>query len=108
MQKKNKKSKKVKIMATVGPSSFEESIIQKMDKSGIDIFRINMSHIEIRDLNSIIKQLKKWTKKEICIDTEGSQIRTGVFTPHQKAPSSCLGMKVQSRKAFGAGFRSAP
>jgi pyruvate kinase len=42
MQKRNKKSKKVKIMATVGPSSFDESIIRKMDLSGIDVFRVNM------------------------------------------------------------------
>ena len=79
MQKRNKKSKKVKIMATVGPSSFDESIIRKMDLSGIDVFRVNMSHTNIEDLRDILSSLRKWTSKEICIDTEGSQIRTGMI-----------------------------
>ena len=68
-----------KIIATVGPTSFSESIIRKMDIAGVDIFRINMSHTNINDLESIIKGLKSWTSKEICIDTEGAQIRTGDF-----------------------------
>ena len=30
---------KIKILATVGPSSFNKEIIKKMDKSGVDVFR---------------------------------------------------------------------
>ena len=32
----------INIIATVGPSSMEEKIIKKMDKSGISVFRINL------------------------------------------------------------------
>ena len=70
---------RIKIIATVGPSSFEKGIITKMDRSGVDIFRVNLSHTNIKDYNNIISQLRKWTSKPICPDTEGAQIRTGII-----------------------------
>ena len=54
--------KKVKIICTVGPSSLEKTIIKKMDDSGVDLFRINLSHTRIEDLIPIAKDLKNWTK----------------------------------------------
>ena len=66
----------IKIISTIGPSSFNKSTIQKMDKSGVDLFRINLSHTDINDLNKKILLLKKWTTKNICLDTEGAQLRT--------------------------------
>jgi len=65
------------IFATIGPSSMNKETIQKMDKSGVDIFRINLSHTEARDFEKIIQDLSTWTKKPICPDTEGAQLRTG-------------------------------
>ena len=47
--------KKVKIICTIGPSSLEETIIKKMDDSGVDLFRINLSHTRIDDLIPIAK-----------------------------------------------------
>ena len=72
-------NKRIKIISTIGPVCFKESIIKKMDNSGVDIFRINMSHTKNEDLEGIVQQLRVWTSREICIDTEGAQIRTGVF-----------------------------
>tara|TARA_B100001964_G_scaffold33718_1_gene35768 strand:- start:659 stop:2851 length:2193 start_codon:yes stop_codon:yes gene_type:complete len=73
------KQKEVKIIATVGPSSYNKSIINKMDLAGVDILRVNLSHTCIDDLEGIVNQLKEWTEKTICIDTEGAQIRTGTI-----------------------------
>ena len=42
-------NKKLLIIATIGPSSMDKDTIQKMDKSGVDIFRINLSHTEAKD-----------------------------------------------------------
>ena len=64
------------IIATIGPSSMNKKIVQKMEKSGVDIFRINLSHTTIEDFVSIYQQLSKWTSKPICPDTEGAQLRT--------------------------------
>mgnify|MGYP001976455779 CR=1 FL=1 len=70
---------KNKIIATVGPSSYDRNIINKMDESGIDIFRINLSHTKIENLSKVINNLKEWTKKTVAIDSEGAQLRTGLL-----------------------------
>ena len=57
--------KKIKILATIGPSSFDKKIIKEMDKNGVDIFRINLSHTSINHLEDQIKQIQSWTKKSI-------------------------------------------
>lgn len=67
---------KRKIIVTVGPSSFYKTTIEKMDHAGVDIFRINLSHTKLQDLENIIKTLTNWTDKIICLDTEGAQLRT--------------------------------
>jgi pyruvate kinase len=66
-----------KIIVTVGPSSLKENIIKKMDHAGVEVFRINMSHTELKDFRTVVEKLKKWTNKPICPDTEGAQLRTG-------------------------------
>ena len=65
------------IFATIGPSSMDQETIQKMDKSGVDIFRINLSHTKTHEFREIINQVSQWTNKPICPDTEGAQLRTG-------------------------------
>jgi pyruvate kinase len=70
--------KKIKIICTIGPSSFKRSILNKLKRLGVDIFRINLSHTKIEELIKNINLLKSCVdKKKICIDTEGAQVRTG-------------------------------
>lgn len=71
------KPKNIKILATLGPSSLEEFTVQNMDSAGVDIFRINLSHTKAEDFLGIVKNVQSWTKKPLCADTEGAQIRTG-------------------------------
>jgi len=66
------------IFATIGPTSMSKEIIQKMDESGVDIFRINLSHTESCEFETIVNQVSKWTRKPVCPDTEGAQLRTGI------------------------------
>ena len=69
-------SKKIKIICTVGPSSFKKKILNKLKKQKVDIFRINLSHTNKKDIKKKIIYLKKQNIKNICLDTEGAQIRT--------------------------------
>ena len=39
-----RRSRKVKILATLGPASSDEPMIRKLFDAGADVFRINMSH----------------------------------------------------------------
>jgi len=68
--------KKTKIICTLGPSSFKKNVLNKLKKQNIDIFRINLSHTNKDQIKSKIIYLKKNNIKNICIDSEGAQIRT--------------------------------
>ena len=67
---------KKKIICTLGPSSFNSRVLKDLKRLGVNIFRINMSHTDITELESRILFLKKNKIKNICIDTEGAQLRT--------------------------------
>ena len=70
------KVKKIKIICTLGPASFKKPILRTLNKEKIDIFRINLSHTNADQIKKKIIYLKKNNIKNICIDTEGAQIRT--------------------------------
>ena len=46
--------------------------------NNIDLLRLNMSHISLNSLEKNIKFIKKYTNTQICIDTEGAQIRSKI------------------------------
>ena len=45
----------IKLLATIGPSSFNRSTINAMEANGVDLFKVNLSHTKISDLEEIIK-----------------------------------------------------
>ena len=69
---------KIKIICTLGPSSFKKNIIKKFKILGVDLYRINMSHTNLNELEKRIKFLKNLKIKNICIDTEGAQVRSKI------------------------------
>ena len=66
--------KKIEIICTLGPSSLNKKFL-KFSKGKIDLLRLNMSHLNLLNLEKSIKFIKKNTNIPICIDTEGAQIR---------------------------------
>ena len=68
--------KNIKIICTLGPSSFDKKTLNLLKKEKIHIFRINLSHTNKNEIKSKILYLKKNKIKNICLDTEGAQIRT--------------------------------
>ena len=69
--------KKIEIFCTLGPASLNEKFLN-FAKNKVDLLRLNMSHIEIKNLKKTINFIRSYTKTPICIDTEGAQIRTKV------------------------------
>ena len=67
---------KIKIICTLGPASFSKPSLKSLSKENVDIFRINLSHTNKDQIKKKIKYLKKNNIRNICIDTEGAQIRT--------------------------------
>ncbi|MGK6311953.1 pyruvate kinase [Neorhizobium sp. DT-125] len=76
--------RKVKILATLGPASSEEEMIQKLHEAGADLFRINMSHAShdvMRMLISRIRAVEARSGRPIGIlcDLQGPKLRVGKF-----------------------------
>lgn len=68
---------KKKIFCTLGPSTLNKTFLKYADKK-VNLLRLNMSHIDIKDLQKHINFIKRYSKVKICIDTEGAQIRSKV------------------------------
>ncbi|MCK5749249.1 MAG: pyruvate kinase, partial [Oricola sp.] len=76
--------RKVKILATLGPSSSTEEMIEKLHNAGADVFRINMSHSShdmMRDLVRRIRAVEKRIGRPIGVlaDLQGPKLRVGEF-----------------------------
>ncbi|WP_295313690.1 pyruvate kinase [Roseobacter sp.] len=79
-----KRTRNVKIVATLGPASSSYEMIRNLHEAGADVFRLNMSHgshDEIRERHAIIRQIEEDTGGSICIlaDLQGPKLRVGVF-----------------------------
>jgi len=76
--------RKTKIVATIGPSSESEEMLEKLIKAGINVARFNMSHgthsEHLKKINKI-KELNKRlnTNVGLMVDTKGPEIRLGDF-----------------------------
>ena len=49
-----RRSRKVKILATLGPASAEKATVRRLFEAGADVFRINMSHTDHDRLRSLV------------------------------------------------------
>jgi ATP sulfurylase len=74
---------KLEFLCTLGPASFSERVIKRLDELGVNLFRINLSHTKAQDLSAIIDRIQSFTDVPICLDTEGAQIRTSDFVDLQ-------------------------
>ncbi|MDP3896541.1 MAG: pyruvate kinase [Mesorhizobium sp.] len=79
-----RRSRKVKILATLGPVSSSEEMIQKLFEAGADVFRINMSHTDhplMRELVARIRSVEQKVGRPIGIlaDLQGPKLRVGLF-----------------------------
>lgn len=68
---------KLEVFCTIGPRSLNKSFL-KFTNRKVDLVRINLSHVKPENLQAYINRLKKNTNVDICIDTEGAQIRTKI------------------------------
>ncbi|MDX8392596.1 MAG: pyruvate kinase [Mariprofundaceae bacterium] len=78
------KNKRTKIIATLGPACADEHDLRKLIASGVNIFRLNMSHGEHathRENHTRIRTLAAEVNAPIAVlaDLGGPKIRTGSF-----------------------------
>ncbi len=73
-----------KIVATIGPSSFQREPLLSMYENGLSIIRINTAHITpgyIAKVADFVSKLNEETSKHvgIMVDLKGPELRTGQF-----------------------------
>lgn len=68
-------SRPLRILCTLGPASLDPQTIRRLDTLGVDLFRINLSHTVLADVERAIRLIQQATGKPICLDTEGAQVR---------------------------------
>jgi len=76
--------KKTKIVATLGPASSSEEVIEKMIHAGVNVFRINFSHADHDDVAERINIIRSLSEKHktytsILADLQGPKLRVGVI-----------------------------
>lgn len=70
----------IRLLATLGPSSLAGETIKSMAEAGVHLFRINLSHTLIEELEEVIGLIQSSTDVPICLDSEGAQVRTQRLT----------------------------
>ncbi|RCL01073.1 MAG: pyruvate kinase [Candidatus Tokpelaia sp. JSC188] len=80
-----KRNRKVKILATLGPVSSEEAMIERLFVAGADVFRINMSHASHDIMRILVARIRRIEKKYgrpigILADLQGPKLRVGTFS----------------------------
>jgi pyruvate kinase len=67
-----------KIIATVGPASRAEHMLQGLVEAGVDTFRINCSYLESHEVLELIQHIRVATPDVgILVDVQGPKLRTG-------------------------------
>ena len=80
-----RRMRRAKIIATLGPASHEEQMIEELAKAGADVFRINMSHASHDVLHQTVARIRAVEKKlnhplGILVDLQGPKLRVWKFT----------------------------
>lgn len=78
------KTKKTKIVATLGPATDNPEILRKMIQAGANVFRINFSHANYEEVVNRIKMVRSiseeiGTNVALLADLQGPKLRVGVM-----------------------------
>ncbi len=82
------RGRKVKVLATVGPSSRDPEMLHRLIRAGVDAFRVNMSHGEHATHGETIDAIR-WLERDlnrpiaIFCDLQGPKLRVGKFRDGQ-------------------------
>jgi pyruvate kinase len=76
--------KKTKIVATLGPATSKKEVLKEMIAAGVDVFRINFSHADYKDVANRIEMIRELNEEmgvytSILADLQGPKLRVGVM-----------------------------
>jgi pyruvate kinase len=78
------RNRRVKILATLGPVSSNPEMAGKLFEAGVDVFRLNMSHLPRNELPAKVEMLRALEQRYnrpvgILVDLQGPKLRVGAF-----------------------------
>lgn len=81
----NSAFRRTKIIATLGPATESEAMLEKLLLGGVDVIRLNMAHATHEWTRQIIRRIRAVSQKldrevAIMMDIKGPEIRTGDVT----------------------------
>ncbi|HLG34670.1 MAG TPA: pyruvate kinase, partial [Bacteroidia bacterium] len=73
---------RTKIIATIGPASSSEKVLEELMIAGVDVFRLNSSHGTYEQFSQVITDIRKLNVKHnqncaVLVDLQGPKIRIG-------------------------------
>src|SRR6202522_182878 len=82
------RTRRAKIVATLGPSCSTPKVFRELVRAGLDVARLNFSHGTHAQKAELIRMVRKVAREEnkpICIlaDLQGPKIRTGKLKDHK-------------------------
>jgi len=78
------KTKKTKIVATLGPATSSKDVLKNMLEGGVNVFRINFSHADYEDVKKRVKMIRDLNEAHgynaaVLGDLQGPKLRVGVM-----------------------------
>jgi pyruvate kinase len=76
--------RRTKIVASIGPASWDEPVLRKVIAAGADVIRINLSHGEPADQLALVERVRRVGRDEgrpvgVLVDLPGPKLRTAPF-----------------------------
>lgn len=98
--------KKTKIVATIGPASESEEILEELFLNGLNVARLNFSHGSHEEHKEKIDTVKKVREKldlpiAVMLDTKGPEIRLGDFKDREVVLKEGEKFTITSRDILG-------
>ena len=98
--------KKTKIVATIGPVTESEEMLEKLFKSGVDVCRLNFSHGDFNEHGERVKNIRAVATKlgfpiAILQDLSGPKIRTGDLVEERVSLKEGKKLILTSEKVIG-------
>jgi len=83
--------RRTKIVATLGPSSANATMIRLLIEAGVDVFRINLSHASHDDFKTwtgLVRASERDLNRAVAVlaDLQGPKLRVGEMERHQPVP----------------------
>jgi len=79
-----RRQRRVKIIATLGPASADQTAVEQLFEAGADVFRINMSHANPEQMREHVQMIRAVERQQdrpiaVMVDLQGPKLRIGTF-----------------------------